>query len=80
MIEITMQNYAAFSGKATSTYEKVFDGAADAAGWFAVRGGLATPVRVTVGGSVVAEGAEACLVYLQCLSSEAVAPEAENHV
>ena len=69
MIEITMQNYAAFSGKATSTYEKVFDCTADAAGWFAARGGLARPVRVTVGGSVVADGTEACLGYLQVLSS-----------
>jgi len=69
MIEITMRNYAAFSGKATSTYENVFDCTADAAEWFADSCGLARPVRVTVGGSVVAEGTEACLVYLQVLSS-----------
>lgn len=70
MIEITMQNYAAFSGNPTSTYEKTFDCLAEAAGWFAVRGGLATPVRVTVDGTVVADGSEACLGYLENLSSE----------
>lgn len=69
MIEITMQNYAAFSGKPASTYEKLFDNLDDAAGWFSVRGGLALPVRVAVGGTVVAEGEEACLVYLQGLPS-----------
>jgi len=67
MIEITMQNYAAFSGKPTSTYAKIFDSEDEAAGWFSVRGGLARPVRITVGESAVAEGSEACLAYLQSL-------------
>lgn len=70
MIEITMQNYAAFSGKPTSTYAKTFACLAEAARWYSAPGGLATPVRVTVDGTVVAEGAEASLVYLESLSGD----------
>lgn len=36
-------------------------------------------VRVAIDGTVVAEGADACLVYLQGMAAEADAPEAETN-